>query len=334
VRSCVFLVDPVPFDYTVAPAESRRGGRVKGNGKGVPWTGCGTALVTPFDDKGRIDFGALEALVDWQINEGVDFVVTCSTTGESATLSRDERKAVTAAAVRASNGRVPVVAGAGGNHTARAVFWARDAAAAKADGILSVTPMYNRPSPEGLVRHFSAIADATDLPILVGNEPARTALDLDVDTILRLSEIPRIAGLKEASSNFGKIARLMASLPEHFAVFSGEDATALALVALGARGVISVAANEIPKEMAGLVRAALEDRRDAALDLQRRFLPLMEMNFLESNPGPVKCALALMGRCGETLRLPLVPVQDDVRRRIEKTLSGYRLLPRKGSRGR
>jgi len=305
---------------------------VKGNGTGVPWMGCGTALVTPFDEKGRIDFGSLEALVDWQITEGVDFLVPCGTTGESATLSRDERKAVTAAVVRASNGRVPVVAGAGGNHTARAVFWARDAAAARADGILSVTPMYNRPSPEGLVRHFSAIADATDLPILVGNEPGRTALDLDVETILRLAEIPRVAGLKEASSNFGKIAPLMASVPESFAVFAGEDATALALVALGARGVISVAANEIPKEMAGLVRAALEDRRDAALELQRRYLPLMEMNFLESNPGPVKCALSLMKKCGETLRLPLVPVRDDVRRRIEKTLAGYRLLPRKGGR--
>ena len=303
---------------------------MKANRKGVPWSGCGTALVTPFDEKGRIDFGALESLADWQIEQGVDFLLPCGTTGESATLSRDERKAVTAAVVRASNGRVPVVAGAGGNHTARAVFWARDAAAAKADGILSVTPMYNRPSPEGLVRHFSAIADATDLPILVGNEPGRTALDLDVETILRLAEIPRVAGLKEASTNFGKIARLMASVPEEFAVFAGEDATALALVALGARGVISIAANEIPKDMASLVRAALEDRRDEALELQRRYLPLMEMNLLESNPGPVKCALALMKKCGETLRLPLVPVRDDARKKIERTLAGYRLLPKKG----
>ena len=301
---------------------------MKGSGKAVDWKGCGTALVTPFDEKGRIDFGALEALVDEQIVAGVDFLVPCGTTGESATLSRDDRKAVTAAVVRVANGRVPVVAGAGGNHTARAVFWARDAAAAKADGILSVTPMYNRPSPEGLVRHFSAIADATDLPILVGNEPGRTAMDLDVETILRLSEIPRVAGLKEASTDFGKIARLMASVPEDFAVFAGEDATALALVALGARGLISVAANEIPKAMSELVHAALDDHRGAALELQRKYLPLMEMNFLESNPGPVKCALALMGKCGETLRLPLVPVRDDVRRRIEKTLSGYRLLPK------
>ena len=302
---------------------------MNGSGKAVDWKGCGTALVTPFDEKGRIDFGALEALVEDQIVAGVDFLVPCGTTGESATLSRDERKAVTAAVVRAANGRVPVVAGAGGNHTARAVFWARDAAAAKADGILSVTPMYNRPSPEGLVRHFSAIADATDLPILVGNEPGRTAMDLDVETILRLSEIPRVAGLKEASTDFGKIARLMASVPEDFAVFAGEDATAIALVALGARGLISVAANEIPKAMSELVHAALEDHRGAALELQRKYLPLMEMNFLESNPGPVKCALALMKKCGETLRLPLVPVRDDARRKIEKTLAAYRLLPRK-----
>lgn len=307
---------------------------MRGNARGVDWKGCGAALVTPFDDRGRIDFGPLEALVDWQITQGVDFLVPCGTTGESATLSRDERKAVTAAVVRAANGRVPVVAGAGGNHTARAVFWARDAAEVKADGILSVTPMYNRPSTEGLVRHFSAIADATDLPILVGNEPGRTAMDLDVETILRLAEIPRVKGLKEASTDFGKIARLMASLPEDFAVFSGEDATALALIALGARGVISVAANEIPKEMSDLVRHATENQREAALELQRKYLPLMEMNHLESNPGPVKCALSLMKKCGETLRLPLVPVRDDVRRRIEKALAAYKLLPRKSGPAR
>jgi 4-hydroxy-tetrahydrodipicolinate synthase len=307
---------------------------VKANAGGVKWKGCGTALVTPFDDKGRIDFATLEKLVAWQIGEGIDFLVPCGTTGESSTLSREERRAVTAAVVRAAGGRVPVVAGAGGNHTARAVFWARDAESVHADGILSVTPMYNRPSPDGLVRHFSAIAEATDLPTLVYNVPSRTGTDLDIETILRLAEIPRIAGLKEASSNFGKIARLMASLPEDFAVFSGEDATALALVALGARGVISVVSNEIPKEMGELVRAALGDQREKALELQRKYEPLMEMNFWESNPGPVKCALSLMKKCGETLRLPLVPVRDDTRRRIEKTLAGYKLLPKKGGAGR
>ncbi len=244
----------------------------------------------------------------------------CGTTGESATLSRDERKAVTAAVVRAANGRVPVIAGAGGNHTARAVFWAKDAAAAKADGILSVTPMYNKPSPDGLMRHFSAIAEATDLPMLVYNVPGRTGQDLDVDTILRLAEIPHVVGLKEASPNFGKIARLMAELPREFAVFSGEDSTALAAIALGARGVISVVSNEIPKEMAQLVRAALDNDREAALALQTKYEALMEMNFWESSPGPVKCALALMKKCGETLRLPLVPVREDTRKKIEKML--------------
>ena len=307
---------------------------MRGNTKSVDWKGCGTALVTPFDEKGRIAFGALEEIVDWQITQGIDFLVPCGTTGESATLSRDERKAVTAAVVRVANGRVPVIAGAGGNHTARAVFWARDAADVHADGILSVTPMYNKPSAEGLVRHFSAIAEATDLPMLVYNVPSRTGMDLEVETILRLAEIPHVVGLKEASPNFGKIARLMAALPREFAVFSGEDATALAAIALGARGVISVVSNEIPKEMARLIEAALENDRDAALELQAKYEPLMEMNFWESSPGPVKCALSLMKKCGETLRLPLVPVREDVRKRIEKLLSGLRLLPKRGERAR
>jgi 4-hydroxy-tetrahydrodipicolinate synthase len=297
----------------------------------VDWKGCGTALVTPFDEKGRIDFGRLESLVEWQITQGIDFLVPCGTTGESATLSGDERAAVTAAVVRQANSRVPVIAGAGGNHTAKAAFWARDAERVRADGILSVTPMYNRPTPEGILRHFSAIADATDLPILVYNVPGRTGTDLDVETVLRLAEIPRVVGLKEASANFGKIARLMASVPEEFIVFSGEDSTALALVALGGRGLISVASNEIPREMTALVQAALAGNWEEARKLQRQYLPLMEMNFWESSPGPVKCALSQMKRCGETLRLPLVPVREDTRKRIEKLLAGLKLLPKKGA---
>ena len=293
------------------------------------WRGCGTALITPFDDKGRIDFGALERLVDWQITEGIDFLVPCGTTGESATLSGTERKAVTAAVVKTANGRVPIIAGAGGNHTAKAVFWARDAAAAGADGILSVSPMYNKPTTEGLFRHFSAIAEATELPMLVYNVPGRTGSDLDVDTILRLSEVPRVVGLKEASSNFGKIARLMTALPEDFLVFSGEDATALALIALGGVGVISVASNEIPAEMSELTQAALDGRWGEARALQSQWFALMEMNFWESSPGPVKCALALMKKCGETLRLPLAPVRDDTRRKIQALLASFKLLPKR-----
>src|SRR5262249_44333229 len=214
----------------------------------VNWKGCGTALVTPFDDKGRIDFGALERFVNWQIERGIDFLVPCGTTGESATLSGDERKAVTAAVVKAAAGRVPVVAGAGGNHTAKAVFWAREAAEVGADGILSVSPMYNKPGPEGLFRHYSALAEATRLPILVYNVPGRTGSDLDVETILRLAEIPNIVGLKEASGNFAKIARLMTGLPEDFVVLSGDDSTGPALVAVGGEGVIAGGPNEIPGE--------------------------------------------------------------------------------------
>ena len=297
----------------------------------VDWKGCGTALVTPFDEKGRIDFRAIAKLVDWQIERGIDFLVPCGTTGESATLSGEERKAVTAAVVKAAAGRVPIIAGAGGNHTAKAVFWARDAEAVGADGILSVSPMYNKPSPDGLVRHFEAIAEASDLPIVAYNVPTRTGTDMDVDTILRIAEIPRIVGLKEASPNFGKIARLMATIPEDFVVFSGEDSTALALFALGGRGLISVASNEVPAEMSALSAAALAGQWDEARRLQRKYLPLMEMNFWESSPGPAKCALAAMGRCGDTVRLPLVGVRDDTRRRIEKLLGGLKLLPKKAA---
>jgi 4-hydroxy-tetrahydrodipicolinate synthase len=295
----------------------------------VDWKGCGTALITPFDDKGRIDFGALERFVNWQIERGIDFLVPCGTTGESATLSGDERKAVTAAVVKAASGRVPVVAGAGGNHTAKAVFWARDAAEVGADGLLSVSPMYNKPGPEGLFRHYSVLSEATDLPILVYNVPGRTGSDLDVETILRLAEIPRIVGLKEASGNFGKIARLMTAVPEDFVVLSGDDSTALALIAMGAKGVISVVSNEIPREMTALAKAARGGDWDEARKLQKKYLPLMEMNFWESSPAPAKCALNMMRKCGETLRLPLARVRDDTRKRIEKLLAGYKLLPRK-----
>ncbi len=306
---------------------------MKGPGKRVEWRGCGTALVTPFDERGRIDFGALGRLVEWQIAEGIDFLVPCGTTGEASTLSGDERKAVTAAVAAAANGRVPVIAGAGGNHTAKAVFWARDAEAAGADGILSVTPMYNKPTPEGLFRHYSAISDASRLPILVYNVPGRTGTDLDVETVLRLAEVPNVVGLKEASPNFGKIARLLTLLPPDFAVFSGDDATALALIALGGRGLISVASNEIPGEMRTLVARALEGDWTAARKLQARWLPLMEMNFWESSPGPAKCALSLMKKCGETLRLPLAPVRDETRRRIEAVVIGMKLVgKRSGAR--
>jgi 4-hydroxy-tetrahydrodipicolinate synthase len=294
----------------------------------VNWKGCGTSLVTPFDERGRIDFDAIQELVEWQIEQGIDFLVPCGATGESATISGDERKAVTAAVVRAARGRVPVVAGAGGNHTAKSVFWARDAAQAGADGILSVSPD-SRPSAEGLFRHFSAIADATELPIVISNVPLRTGTDLSVEAIRRLSEIPNVVGLKEASFDFAKVARLAAALPDGFLLFAGNDTTALAVLALGGQGLVSDASNEIPAEIAALVHAALEGDWEKARRLQKKYLGLMEMNAWEPSPGPVKCALALMKRCGETARLPAVPVADETRRRIETTLAGYKLLPRR-----
>ena len=201
---------------------------MKGNVKSVDWKGCGTALVTPFDEKGRIDFGALEELVDWQITQGIDFLVPCGTTGESATLSGDERKAVTAAVVRGRNGRVPVIAGAGGNHTARAVFWAATPRPPARTASSRSRRCTTSRAPTASCATSRRSRRRRDLPILVYNVPGRTGSDLDVDTILRLAEIPRVVGLKEASPNFGKIARLMTVLPGDFAVFSGEDSTALA----------------------------------------------------------------------------------------------------------
>lgn len=292
------------------------------------WKGCGTSLITPFDERGRIDFASLEKLADWQIGEGVDLLLTCGAAGETATISGDERKAVTACVVRAAKGRVPVLASTGGNHTAKSVLWARDAAQAGASGLLSVSPE-GHPTAEGLFRAYSAIADATDLPILISNFPARTGSDLAVDTILRLAEIPNVVGLKESSLDFRKVARLLASRPDGFLCFAGDDTTVLAMMAMGADGAISDVANEIPAEMSALVAAAAAGDWDQARRLQKTYLALMEANAWESTPGPVKCALALMKRCGETTRLPAVPVSEETRRRIESLLSGLKLLPRK-----
>ena len=297
----------------------------------VDWKGCGTSLVTPFDERGRIDFDALSRLVEWQVEQGIDFLVPCGATGESGTISGDERKAVTAAVVQAARGRVPVVAGAGGNHTAKAVFWARDAREVGADGILSVTPD-SRPSTEGLWRHFSAIADATDLPILVSNVPSRTGTDLSVEAALKLAEIPSVVGMKEASVDVAKVARLASVLPDGFLLFAGNDTMALALLGLGAVGLVSDASNLIPAEMSAMVRAALAGDWGEARKLSKKFFDIMEVNFLEPTPGPVKCALALMRRCGDTARLPAVPVTDGTRQRIESVLAGLKLLPK--GRGR
>lgn len=290
--------------------------------------GCGTELVSPFDVRGRIDFGALESLVNWQIAEGIDFLVTCTPTGESPALSGDERHAITAHVVKVANGRVPVVAGAGGNHTAKSVFWAREAEEAGADALLSVTPSYNQPTADGLIKHYTAISDATRLPLILYNVPSRTGTDLDVETVLRLAEHRRVVALEDASADFHKLTDLMARIPPDFAVFSGDDQTSLSGLALGMAGLISVAGNEVPGRMTEMVDAALANRWDEARAIHRKFLPLLQLNFRESSPGPVKAALAMMGRCGDTLRLPLAPVREETSRKIEKTLRGLRLLPK------
>ena len=290
--------------------------------------GAGTALVTPFDERGKIDFGAIESLVEWEIAEGMDFLVSCTAEGESPALSGDERKAVTAHIVKVANGRVPVVAGAGGNHTAKSVFWARDAEKAGAFAILAVNPFYNLPTAEGLARHFAAICDSTRLPVLIYNAPARTGVDLDVETILRLAELPRVAGLVECSTDFHRVASLLSRVPEDFAVFSADDLTALAGLGMGMRGVVSLAGNVAPGAISRLVDAAIEGRGEEARALHQKYVPLMEANRLETSPGPVKAALAMMNRCGETLRLPLVPVREDTRRKIEKVLRGLKMAAR------
>ena len=290
--------------------------------------GSGTALVTPFDERGKIDFAALESLVNWQIAEGIDFLVTCTPEGESPALSGDERKAVTAHVVKITNGRVPVVAGAGGNHTAKSVFWARDAGAAGASAILSVAPAYNLPTPEGLFRHFTAISDATRLPLILYNVPARTGDDLDAETVVRLAQIPRLVGIAEASSNFRKLARMIPQLPPDFAVYSADDVTALAGLGLGMKGLISVAANEIPGPIARMVKAALDQQNEEARAIHQKYFALIDVNHCERSPGPVKAALAMMGKCGETLRLPLAPVREESRRRIEKVVRALKLFGR------
>jgi len=290
--------------------------------------GCVTALVTPFDERGKIDFSALESIVNWQIAEGIDFLVTCTPEGESPALSGDERKAVTAHVVKITNGRVPVIAGAGGNHTAKSVFWARDAGAAGASAILSVAPSYNLPTPEGLLRHFTAISDATRLPVILYNVPSRTGEDLDPDTIVRLAQIPRVAGIADASTDFRRLARMVPHLPADFAVYSADDLTALAGLGLGMKGLISVAANLIPGPISRMVKAALDSQSEEARTIYHKHFPLIDVNHCERSPGPVKAALAMMGKCGETLRLPLAPVRDDSRRRIEKVVRSLKLAGR------
>jgi 4-hydroxy-tetrahydrodipicolinate synthase len=292
------------------------------------FTGCGTALVTPFHNDFSLDEAALRRLVRRQVDAGVHFLVPCGTTGESPTLTHEERRRVVEITLEEANGKVPVVAGAGGYDTAEVARAAREYQAMGVDGILSVAPYYNKPTQEGLYQHFRFIANAVSLPILLYNVPGRTGVNIEPATVKRLSAIDTIVGIKEASGNISQMASLAAQLPEHFVILSGDDAITLPLFALGGRGVISVASNEIPAEMAQLCNFALENDFSAARQLHTRYLPLMEANFVESNPIPVKAAMARMGLLQAVWRLPLVAPGASSLGRIEAVLETLGLIER------
>jgi 4-hydroxy-tetrahydrodipicolinate synthase len=266
----------------------------------------GTALITPFTQNGALDEAAIKRLARRQIDAGVHFLVPCGTTGETPTLTPAERRRVVELVVEAAAGQVPVVAGAGGYDTKEVVHAAREMHAAGARGLLSVTPYYNKPTPEGLFQHFSAIGDATPLPIILYNVPGRTGCNIDAPTCARLATIPHVVGVKEASGNIQQMVEICRAVPDDFLVLSGDDALTLPLMAVGGRGVISVASNEIPAEMVQMVEAAERGDYTAARHMHKRILPLMLGNFVESNPGPVKFAMAVMGLCEEVFRLPMV----------------------------
>jgi 4-hydroxy-tetrahydrodipicolinate synthase len=273
-------------------------------------SGCGTALATPFTRGGEIDERALRGFVDWQIDEGIDFVVPCGSTGEAATMTPAEQRRVVEITVAQVRGRVPVVAGAGSNDTRKAIETSRVMKEAGATHLLHVSPAYNKPPQRGIVAHFLAIAEAVDLPIVVYNVPGRTGSNVEAATTLELAKHPRIASVKEASGNLAQVTDILAGKPKGFTVLSGDDEITLPILALGGDGLISVVSNVVPKLMTELVRKGREGKLDEARALHMRLLPWMRAAFLESNPLPVKAALAMMGRMENVLRLPLVPMAE------------------------
>jgi 4-hydroxy-tetrahydrodipicolinate synthase len=290
------------------------------------FTGCGTAMVTPFRSDDSLDESTLKSLIQRQIEAGIDFLVPCGTTGESPTLTHEEHLRVVELTVEIAAGRVPVLAGAGGYNTTEVIALARELAAIGADGILSVTPYYNKPTQEGLYQHYRAIAQAVKLPIILYSVPGRTGINIEVATVKRLSEIENIIGIKEASGSIAQMSSILNLVPDDFIVLSGDDAITLPLAALGGRGAISVVSNEIPAEMARLVRLAVSGNFAGARELHRRYLPLMEVNFVESNPGPVKAAMAKMGLLQPVWRLPLVAPRAESQSRIQATLESLALV--------
>jgi 4-hydroxy-tetrahydrodipicolinate synthase len=274
-----------------------------------------------------VDEAAVRRLARRQVEAGVHFLVPCGTTGESPTLSAEERRRVVELVVGEARGKVPVLAGAGGYDTREVVEAAKAMQQAGADGLLSVTPYYNKPTPDGLVRHYEAIAQATPLPVVVYNVPGRTGCNVEPKTLARLAAIPHVAGVKEASGNMSQICEALPSVPASFLVLSGDDALTLPAMAVGARGIISVASNECPAEMARMVEAAERNDFAAAREIHARLLPLMLANFTESNPIPVKAAMALMGLLEESYRLPMVPPRAETREKLRRVLAAVGLVP-------
>ncbi|HXY01454.1 MAG TPA: 4-hydroxy-tetrahydrodipicolinate synthase [Candidatus Limnocylindrales bacterium] len=290
--------------------------------------GTGTALVTPFRRDGSLDEHTLRRLVKRQIDAGVDFLVPCGTTGESPTLSDVERLRVVEITLDFAKGKVPVLAGAGGYNTAEVISRARELADLGVSGILSVTPYYNKPTQEGLYQHFKAIAEAVQIPIVIYSVQGRTGVNIEPATVLRLAQLSNIVGIKEASGNMGQMGAILNCVPENFLVLSGDDSLTLPLISLGGHGVISVVSNEIPAEMAKLTHLALSGDFEGARKIHRRFHALMEINFVESNPIPVKAAMAEMGLLEPFWRLPLVPPKAENRARIRAVLESLRLAER------
>jgi 4-hydroxy-tetrahydrodipicolinate synthase len=292
------------------------------------FTGTGTALVTPFRRDGSLDEATLQALVKRQIDAGIDFLVPCGTTGESPTLTHEEHLRVVQIAVEVAKGKVPVLAGAGGYNTADVIALARELAELGADGILSVTPYYNKPTQEGLFQHYRAIAEAVPLPIILYSVQGRTGVNIEPNTVKRLAEIENIVGIKEASGNVSQMAAILNAVPEEFMVLSGDDAITLPVISLGGRGLISVVSNEIPAEMSQLTRLALSGDFSGARAIHRRYHSLMEINFVESNPIPVKAAMAEMGLLEAAWRLPLVAPKAENQARIRGVLEALGLVSR------
>jgi len=291
------------------------------------WTGCGTALVTPFTRDGALDEAGVRRLARRQIDAGIHFLVPCGTTGESPTLSDAERVRVVELVAEEAAGRVPILAGAGGYDTKEVAESARRMQEAGASGILSVTPYYNKPTPEGLFQHYRAIGEAVSLPVIVYNVPGRTGCNVDVSTLVRLSTIPNIVGVKEASGNMAQICEVCRAAREDFVVLSGDDALTLPVMAAGGHGIISVASNEVPQEMVRMVEHAARNDFAAARRIHLSLLPLMTVNFIESNPIPVKSALAALGLIEEVYRLPMVPPRPASREKIVAVLESLNLLP-------